>query len=145
MKEYLDKSAKCPPAPEQEKQAKDEEAVWLCDMCDKTFATQQAMLMHARMAHGVRAYAKQFVAGSVCPNCHRDFRSRIRCIRHLQCGAKDCVQSVLDGRLEPLSEKALLQADQRDKEEKKLARKEGRHVYQGPPILEAMDEVVIEG
>ena len=55
-----------------------------CAQCDAIFATEKVMLSHQRVKHGVRVLEKTYCDDSgVCPVCKTNFKTRLRCIRHL--------------------------------------------------------------
>ena len=64
----------------------EEDDEFLCEQCGQWMRTENGLRRHQLLRHGVgnwAAEARAVVAGSVCPSCHADFRSRIRALRHL--------------------------------------------------------------
>ncbi|CAK0880854.1 unnamed protein product [Prorocentrum cordatum] len=99
-----------------------------CDMCPgpnpPAFATRLGLVQHKRAVHGVRNEARRYVsADGVCPLCHKDFRQRFRCIRHLSGSPPNaCTEMLRSGAVEPLPNDLVESLDSADRA---LCRKHG--------------------
>ena len=86
--------------------------------------------MHCKRTHGVRLEARVFVLGSVCLWCKDDCITRPRVIAHLARGALSCSLAWRTGCLPPLSPEEVLDADMRDKQQRKRSKKQQQAVIQ---------------
>ena len=75
-----------------------------CDLCEVTaegdirvFATARALKSHKRAKLGVRIPQRFYVeADGKCPECGKEFHSRLRCMRHLTgCHSGECWKRLL--------------------------------------------------
>ncbi|CAK0793594.1 unnamed protein product [Prorocentrum cordatum] len=107
-----------------------------CDMCPgpnpPTFATRLGLVQHKRAVHSVRNEARRYVsADGVCPVCHKDFRQRFRCIRHLSGSPPSaCTEMLRSGAVEPLPNDLVESLDSADRALCRKAYKEG-HAARG--------------
>lgn len=85
---------------------------WVCDQCNKCFASRRALATHAGRAHGYRRLVKYFAVDNVCNACAKIYHTRKRLIEHLR-DASLCLQ-VLQACFPPLSDDQVLALDAQD-------------------------------
>ena len=116
----------------------EEDDEYLCGHCGKWLRTMNGLHRHQLLVHGLgnlAAGARAVVAGSVCPSCNADFRSRIRCVRHLLHGAGDRVRALKGGLLARLDVALIAECDEADKADRATRRKAGVRDSEGMPFL----------
>lgn len=87
---------------------------WVCDQCQKVFASRRALATHAGRAHGYRRLVKFFAVDNVCNACVKMYHSRKRLIEHLR-DATLCLQT-LQHCFPPLADAVVLAYDAEDHE-----------------------------
>ena len=68
----------------------DSELDWMCMQCGRCFLTQAAVYAHLGAALGRRDTYRNYVQGTVCPVCEKEFHSRFRLRYHFRKGARAC-------------------------------------------------------
>ena len=111
------------------------EAELNCPECGRRFRSAGAVLCHRTHAHGRRRPAAAFVLSSVCPACGNDYRTRLRCLEHVERGSLRCRSAVLGGGLMPQPAAAVLAACEADRLLRRQARLQGVHERAGPPAI----------
>ena len=85
------------------------EAPWVCPDCPperrRCCSTRKGLMTHAYKMHGYRTPARQYVAGSQCPVCLKQFASRAAAIEHLGHRAPRCTARMCE--LTPLTDQQL--------------------------------------
>ena len=104
---------------------------FLCPSCPagaKTWPTRAALRSHMMSKHGWRNPWRQFVAGSSCPVCQKQFHTRARAVDHLAHRAERCRQAIQqDPDLFPKLETDIQgKLDQHDQQERRKAVKQGK-------------------
>ena len=66
-----------------------------CDLCTMKFRSEQALALHRYKVHGFKNYMRQFVQGTHCPVCLKQFWTRERIINHLRCRSHVCRNNLL--------------------------------------------------
>ena len=104
---------------------------FLCPSCPagaKTWPTRAALCSHMMSKHGWRNPWRQFVAGSCCPVCQKQFHTRARAVDHLAHRAERCRQAIQqDPDLFPKLETDVQgKLDQQDQQERRKAVKQGK-------------------
>ena len=106
---------------------------WMCGTCAACFGSHKRLALHRMKAHGIRAFERDYVVGTVCPFCSADFHSRLRVLKHLKqsgvCGAM--LYSDMATKCDP---HLVQQADAADAAIRKRARQLGRCPNEGPPM-----------
>ena len=102
----------------------------LCMLCGVIFPSAAGVHCHAGHVHGlgVSTAVKPLLAGSICPGCGIDFRTRIRFAEHLRPTgwiANDCRRHVLSGAVPRLDPSALAALDEGDRLLRKACREAG--------------------
>ena len=102
---------------------------FLCPSCPagaKTWPTRGALRSHMMSKHGWRNPWRQFVAGSCCPVCQKQFHTRARAVDHMAHRAERCRQAIQqDPDLFPKLETDIQgQLDQQDQQERRKAVKQ---------------------
>lgn len=69
----------------------------VCPACDAAFASAAALAVHERLRHGRKRLGHRFVIDGRCPACAGDYRSRLRCLEHLERGSRACREALLGG------------------------------------------------
>ena len=106
----------------------------LCVDCLETFPSKLSLSGHRIHKHGVRVAARMYVAGPVCPHCGDDFRSRLRCLRHMR-RCRACAAAMRAGLLPVLDEEVVQAADLADRDERRVAVRAGISVLSGLPFV----------
>ena len=111
--------------------------------CGAVFRGQAALDSHRARAHGYRHHLRTFVPTSVCAACGCDFRSRLRCLAHVQRGSVACRLRFEAGEFQAASAAQLEWADAEEQQWRVECRRSGRSVLSGPPRLpkEVVDAV----
>ena len=109
---------------------------FLCPSCPagaKTWPTRAALRSHMMSKHGWRNPWRQFVAGSCCPVCQKQFHTRARPVDHLAHRAERCRQAMQqDPDLFPkLNTDIQRKLDQQDQQERRKAVKPGEILADG--------------
>ena len=102
---------------------------FLCPSCPadaKTWPTRAALRSHMMSKHGWRNPWRQFVAGSRCPVCQKQFHTRARAVDHLAHRAERCRQAIQqDPDVFPKLETDIqAKLDQQDQQERRKAVKQ---------------------
>ena len=105
--------------------------------CFACFPSLKQLRCHRTATHGVRRPAHQYASGPCCPVCGVDFRTRIRCMEHLERGAAACTAALRAGRILPLAPEIVAAAAAADAAERRSASAEGRDPKCGPPVRAA--------
>ena len=85
---------------------------WICDQCNKSFASRRALATHAGRAHGYRRLVKYYAVDNVCNACAKIYHTRKRLIEHLR-DATACLH-VLQACFPPLSDEQVIAMDAQD-------------------------------
>ena len=121
-----------------------EDAEWMCglDECFQVFQTHRALKLHQLHSHGVRKRAHRFVAGSVCPECGRDWHTRARLIWHLERpgGRQACQLALQSGAWPELDQADIEAADAAERMARRERRRAGQSELAGPPTASAAQE-----
>jgi hypothetical protein len=115
---------------------------YLCAECRRWFSSLAGLGQHVRMAHQASAAClktRSILAGSVCPDCGTDFRSRIRAVRHLVHGARRCVVLCQSGSMAPLPIAVVEEADAVDRLARARRRSAGYRDHAGPPVVAGVE------
>ncbi len=104
----------------------------LCGLCPASLPSLANVHANRARAHGVGAATavKIFVAGSCCPICGRDFRSRLRAIQHLRArddSSSSCRARVFAGEFAEVPLANRLIADELDRLHRRRCRAAGAH------------------
>jgi uncharacterized C2H2 Zn-finger protein len=59
-------------------------ATWICDQCNKSFASKKALATHSGRIHGYRRLVKYYAVDNVCNACAKMYHTRKRLIEHLR-------------------------------------------------------------
>ena len=113
-----------------DKEGGDKANPFACDSCHCRFASERALQMHFRVAHGARCSAKWFAdSNGMCPICFKIFPTRLRLVAHLTekrhrgdrvpCGSRL-------GSARPLGAERVAQLDAVDTAARTKARKAGK-------------------
>ena len=95
----------------------------VCSVCNKKFASERALAVHAQRVHGYRkARSKRVDDSGVCPVCKATFHTRIRVLNHVRSLA--CRDEV--GDLPDLPEEIIEKCSKADAVEIRAARLDGR-------------------
>jgi hypothetical protein len=102
---------------------------FICGDCAATFTTKLVMMGHRVGAHGLSktGQLRAYLRGSICPAYTIDFRTRLRCLHHLNQGNVHCRDYVLSGVLPLLSAEELAEADREDREHRRSVAPPGSH------------------
>jgi len=93
-----------------------------------SWSTSRALESHMRAKHKVLCEFRYYVDSSGrCPICHTDYKSRIRCLAHI-CDRRrpKCANEVKNGNARRLPENTVLKLDEADREQRRLAQRQGR-------------------
>ena len=121
-----------------------EDAEWMCglDECFQVFQTHRALKLHQLHSHGVHKRAHRFVAGSVCPECGRDWHTRARLIWHLERpgGRQACQLALQSGAWPELDQAVIEAADESERTARRERRRAGQSELAGPPTASPAQE-----
>ena len=92
-----------------------------CDLCDASFASVKALALHCAHKHGWRAAARAFCDGPVCHACGMNYRSRPRCLRHLEYRRTGCLTWLMQV-FAPMPQEEQIRFDKWDLHQKRAAR-----------------------
>ena len=81
-----------------------------CGQCDVVLGSWHALRCHAWRAHGIKKPIRQYVVGSLCAVCMREFHTRDRLLQHLAYDTRNCRDFIFDN-WSPLSEDELHTAE----------------------------------
>ena len=115
-------------------ESEQEDLEYFCVPCGKTFATLHGLRSHNAVVHGYKRPAQFFLAGSVCPVCQLDCRTRSRAMRHLERAAR-CREAMESGSLQRISDEQAAAAAQVDRNHRHACRKAGVREDAGPPAV----------
>jgi len=96
---------------------------WICDQCQKAFASKRALATHAGRAHGYRRLVKFYAVDTICNACAKAFATRKRLIEHLR-DAAECLQT-LQACFPPLPDEQVIALDASDHEITLVLRAQG--------------------
>lgn len=85
---------------------------WVCDQCQKTFASKKALATHSGRAHGYRRVVKYFAVDNICNACAKIYHTRKRLIEHLR-DATQCL-ATLQACFPPMSDAMVIALDEAD-------------------------------
>ena len=85
---------------------------WVCDQCQKAFASKRALATHAGRAHGYRRLVKYYAVDQACNVCAKIYATRKRLIEHLRDATK-CL-ATLQACFPPLSDERVVALDKED-------------------------------
>ena len=97
--------------------------LWVCDQCQKSFASKKALATHSGRVHGYRRLMKYFAVDNVCNACVKMYNTRKRLIEHLR-DATACLQT-LQACFPPLPDEDVLAMDAADHETTLALRTQG--------------------
>ena len=66
-----------------------------CGQCTLKFASEQSRSLHLFKAHGVKNQMRQYVEGTFCPVCLRQFWTRERVVNHIRYRSQVCKVNLL--------------------------------------------------
>ena len=66
-----------------------------CDKCTLKFSSEQSLALHRFKAHGLKNQMRQYVDGTHCPVCLRQFWSRERIINHIRYRSQVCRTNIM--------------------------------------------------
>ena len=107
----------------------------MCFPCGVIFKNTAAYRSHCARVHGLRHPLRKFCATSVCKACGCDFRSRLRCLAHIQRGSVSCRARYEAGEFPVATAMELAWADEEEQQWRRECRSSGRSVLSGPPRL----------
>ena len=110
---------------------------WFCAECGRDFVTLSSLSHHRAKVHAPRRPARDVCSGSWCPNCGKNFHTRLRVMKHLERGSRACQLALREGRLPRLPDHVIQEADARDRALMVELRKHGRFDNAGPPFRPA--------
>ena len=96
-----------------------------CPECNKSFKSKAAMGVHRNKIHGYFCEAYRYAATTTCYACLGQYFSRERLVQHLQWGSMDCLGQIKN-MIEPLTRQQILYLNERDKDQYKETKKQGR-------------------
>ena len=108
--------------------------LWPCGACQRTFPSFAAAGAHRLIVHHQRSTLRLRYAGSVCPHCGVDHRTRHRLLRHLRKGARACVAAAAAETLPLLPGDTVAAEDRADALVRRAAKRAGRHAEHGLPV-----------
>ena len=85
---------------------------WVCDQCQKRFASKKALATHSGRVHGYRRLMKYYAVDNVCNVCVMMYNTRKRLIEHLR-DSHVCLQ-MLQACFPPLSHEMVIALDAAD-------------------------------
>ncbi len=97
-----------------------------CIICGKMIA-HKGLGAHCARAHAQYRLARTFCTDDgICPDCHVQFPSRLRCMHHIHHATDACLSALVAGHCEPLPHEEVLRLDQIDAKRRNCLRKAGR-------------------
>lgn len=109
----------------------------VCPDCSRAFSSSPALKVHQRMRHSRRRRGHAYVIDGRCPACGGEYRTRIRCLEHLERGSARCHAMFDAGKFVPHLEEVLAAADAADRAHRRAARAAGDHECAGLPARRA--------
>ena len=108
-----------------------------CETCSAVFSNSRALSCHYRMSHGVCDPVKHFVASNSCPVCLATFSCRLSVLKHLADARRPkCRIRLLSGEFPRIPDELCAELDDKDREEKKIANRNGHsHVLSTKPAV----------
>ena len=109
------------------------------------WSTAKALASHMRSKHNVLSEFRYFVnSDGICPVCKTCYNSRIRCLAHLSDRRRPkCANILLEGHTRKLSEVTVLKLDEYDREQRRLAQRQGHsHPIAQTPATTCTGKVV---
>ena len=103
--------------------------------CNAEFRHAPALASHRSLAHGWRHPLRSFIVGSICPVCKIDFRSRLRCLAHVQRSNVYCRTQLEAGAVPEAAPEALAQADADEQAFRVACRVHGVSLLAGPRCI----------